>query len=131
MLTAQTAALLATLGFAIIAVFQAALALGAPLGRAAWGGGHEGRLPASLRRSSAVAVLVWVIAAVVILGRAGTRLIGLPDPVFTWGAWILGGVLVAGALMNFASSSPWERFGWGPLALVLAGLCLVVATSTL
>lgn len=130
MLTAQTAALLATVGFAVIVVFQAALALGAPFGRAAWGGRHEGRLPGSLRRSSAVAVLVWIIAAVVILGRAGTRLFGLPDPVFTLGAWVLVALLVAGALMNFASSSRWERFGWGPLALALALLCLVVATST-
>jgi hypothetical protein len=31
--------------------------------------------------------------------------------------------------MNFASSSPWERFLWGPLALLLAALCFVVARS--
>ena len=36
---------------------------------------------------------------------------------------------LGGALMNFASSSPWERFLWGPLALVLAGLCFVLARS--
>ena len=45
------------------------------------------------------------------------------------GTWILVGVLLVGALMNFASSSPWERFLWGPLALVLAVLCFVLARS--
>jgi hypothetical protein len=34
-----------------------------------------------------------------------------------------------GAIVNFASSSRWERFGWGPLALVLALLSLLVAVS--
>jgi hypothetical protein len=33
------------------------------------------------------------------------------------------------ALMNFASPSSWERFLWGPVALILTGLCLVVARS--
>jgi hypothetical protein len=32
-----------------------------------------------------------------------------------------------GALMNIASSSGWERFGWGPFSLILGVLCLFVA----
>jgi hypothetical protein len=38
-------------------------------------------------------------------------------------------LLPIGAIMNIASSSPYERLGWGPLALVLALLTLVVALS--
>ncbi len=38
-------------------------------------------------------------------------------------------VWVLAALMNLASPSSWERFLWGPVALVLAVLCLVVARS--
>ena len=38
-------------------------------------------------------------------------------------------MLAVGALMNLASPSPWERFLWGPLALILAVLCLLVARS--
>lgn len=34
-----------------------------------------------------------------------------------------------GALVNFASQSNRERFLWGPLALVLAILCLKVARN--
>src|SRR5687768_719411 len=42
-----------------LAVFQVALASGAPWGRYAWGGQHEGALPAPLRVGSAVSVLVY------------------------------------------------------------------------
>ncbi len=42
------------------------------------------------------------------------------------GAWIVVGVLTFGGLLNFASPSPWERFGWGPFSLILAGLCALI-----
>lgn len=122
------AAIVAAAGFLLIAAFQLLLALGAPLGRAAWGG-REARLPMRLRRASAVAVVIWIVAALVILGRAGMPVVALPGVVLEWGAWALVVLSFLGALVNFASSSPWERFGWGPLALVLGLLSLVVASS--
>jgi hypothetical protein len=122
----QLVALIAAAGFVIIATFQAALALGAPFGEAAWGGRHV-RLPGGLRAASAVAVGVWLLAAVVILARAGLEIVALPADVTTWGAWILVALLGVGAVVNFASSSRWERFGWGPLALFLAALSLWIA----
>ncbi len=120
--------MVAAAGFLLIAVFQLALALGAPLGRAAWGGANA-VLPVRLRRASAVAVVVWLLAAVVILGRAGLVAVPLPREALTLGAWALVVVSVLGAIVNVASSSPWERFGWGPLAAVLALLSWVVASS--
>jgi hypothetical protein len=122
------AGVLAAAGFLVIAAFQLALAAGAPLGRAAWGG-KTAVLPDRLRRASAVAVVIWLLAAMLILGRAG--LVGLPLPreVLTWGSWILVVLSGLGALVNVASSSPWERFGWAPLAAVLAFLSAIVALS--
>jgi hypothetical protein len=122
-----TAAVLAAVGFLAIASFQAALALGAPLGRAAWGGATA-VLPARLRRASAVAVGIWLLAALIIVARAGL-VVGLPGEVLIVGAWVLVVVSALGAIVNVASSSPWERFGWGPLAAVLAVLSTVVASS--
>jgi hypothetical protein len=81
----RTAAVAAAVGFIAIAAFQLALALGAPLGRAAWGGAHL-HLPTSLRIASAFAVGVWVLAALIILGRARYPVsplplgAGCPDP---------------------------------------------------
>ena len=48
---------------------------------------------------------------------------------YRWGAWALVAVLAMSAAMNLASDSPWENYLFAPLALVLAGLCLVIARS--
>jgi hypothetical protein len=121
------AAAAAAIGFVVIAAFQVALALGAPFGRAAWGGGNPGRLPAHLRFASGVAAGIWIIAAVVVLGRGNLVDVPFPRAVVQWGSWVLVALLSVGAVMNFASASQWERFGWGPFAAVLALLCLIVA----
>ena len=53
-----------------------------------------------------------------------------PLPALTyWGTWALVGAAALGTLANLASSSPYERFGWAPLAALLAVLSLVVALS--
>jgi hypothetical protein len=70
-----------------------------------------------------------VLAALIVLGRAGFQVSPLPRALVRWGTWILVGVSLLAALVNFASPSSWERFIWGPVALILAGLCLVVARS--
>jgi hypothetical protein len=126
---ARTAAILAAGGFLVIATFQVVLALGAPLGHAAWGG-QQARLPTHLRIGSAVAAAIWIIAALIVLGRAGLPVALLPDDVERWGTWILVGLLPVGALMNIASSSRWERYLWGPFASILAVFTLVVALNS-
>lgn len=125
----RAAAIAAGAGFLGIAAFQVALAAGAPLGQASWGGTYDGQLPTGLRIASAVAVGVWVLAALIVLGRGGFEVSPLPSAVLRWGTWILVAVSLVGALMNFASPSAWERFLWGPFALALAALCLLVARS--
>ncbi len=128
LLPARAATVAAAVGLLTIAAFQLALALGAPLGRAAWGGTHA-QLPPGLRVASAFAFGVWALAALIVLGRAGFHVSALPAAILRWGTWILVGVLALGAVLNFASPSSWERFFWGPVALILAGLCLLVARS--
>ncbi len=124
----RAAAVAAAFGFLVIAAFQAALAAGAPLGRAAWGG-KATHLPNRLRIASGVAVVFWLLAALVVLARAGFDVAPVPDAIARWGTWALVVLLPIGALMNFASSSSWERFLWGPLAAAMAVLCFVVAQS--
>lgn len=126
-MSAELAAILAATGFVGIAIFQAALAFGAPFGIAAWGGTHPGRLPSRLRVASAFACGFWLLAALTVLERGGSAVVSLPSGLARWGTWALVVLLPVGALLNFASRSRWERFVWGPLALVLGVLCLVVA----
>ena len=108
--TAQRTAKVAAAGFGVVAVFQLLLALGAPWGEAALGGYNEGTLPPELRVVSLVSMAVFLGAGFVVLGRAGhwgDRVSGA----FRVGTWALAVILPLGALMNLASSSPWERFG--------------------
>jgi hypothetical protein len=125
---ASLAATLAAAGFLVIAAFQFALARGAPLGRAAYGG-RNAELSPGLRRASAVAVVIWLLAAGVILGAGGVLAVPLPDVVLGIGPWVLVVISALGTIVNLASSSPWERFGWAPLSAVLAVLSFVVATT--
>ena len=118
----------AAAGFVLVASFQAALALGAPWGRAAWGGAHR-RLPDGLRIASAAAVALWLAAALVILARAGYGWSSIPSGVARWGTWVLFGLLVVGTLMNLVSRSRLERLIQTPTAAVLAILCLLVAMA--
>ena len=127
MIPAALAATVAAAGFLVIAAFQLALALGAPLGRAAYGG-RSAVLSPTLRRASAGAVVIWLVAAVVMLGRGGVVAVPLPDVVLDVGAWVLVVLSVLGAIVNLASSSPWERFGWAPFSAALAVLSFIVAS---
>lgn len=120
----ETAAWIAFALIVVVAVFQLALALGAPAGAAAWGGSHPGVLPGRLRVASAVsAVFVYPAVAAVVLGTAGV--IDGPD-VGAIGMWILTGLFGLSALGNFASRSKIERL-WGPVALGIAVCCAVIA----
>lgn len=93
----------------------APVTVGVPWGRATLSGSNQGTLPPEFRAVSAVSMALFVGAAAVVLGRVGLwggdRFLGA----FRIAAWALVAILPLGALMNLASSSLWERFGWRPL----------------
>lgn len=120
------AAVAAAAGFVGLAVFELALAFGAPLGRAAMGGGHT-VLPTGLRVAAGVATVFWPAAALVVLRRGGYRVAAIPFRVARTGTWLLVGLLGLGVVMNLASRSPWERCLQAPIAATLAALCVGVA----
>jgi hypothetical protein len=121
------AGILAAIGFAALAIFQAALAAGAPWGHAAWGG-EKADLSAAQQSASAVAAVIYIAAALIVLCRAGVIWRARTNAaIVRWGTWFFAAAMAVGALPNFASQSRWENFVLGPLALVLAALCIVVA----
>ena len=122
----RAAAAAAATGFSLLAAFQLSQGIGAPQRHLAWGGGQE-RLPSGLRIASAFAAVLFVVAALTVLGRAGYRISPVPLRVSRSGIWVLVFGLAVSALGNFASSSNWERFLLGPIALLEALLCLIVA----
>lgn len=125
----EIAAVVAVVLLAGVTLFQAALALGAPLGTAAWGGRYAGVLPKRLRIASGVAALV-VYPVVILLVLASASLIAakwLPG-IGKTSMWILTGLFTLGALANIASRSKVERL-WGPVCLGLAACCGIIASS--
>jgi hypothetical protein len=122
----RTAAIAAAVGFGALAAFQLALAAGAPLGEAAWGGG-DAALSSAERVGSAIAVAVWASAAVLVLGRAGLGPAARLPRLCRWATWALVALSAVAALTNIASPSRWENLVWAPIAVVLAVLCAVVA----
>ena len=123
---ATIAAPVAAVGFVLVAGYQVLLALGIAFSGAAWGGAT---LTSALRLASGVSAVVLILAALVVLGRAGYWGSRLPLAIFRWGAWILVVGMLLSALANFASPTVGERFFLGPSAVLLALLCLATTRS--
>lgn len=124
-MSSPLAAIAATVVLGLLAVFQVALAAGAPLGRFAWGGQHD-VLPRRLRIGSAVSVLLYALFALVLLDRADV-VDTMLDGVSRVGAWVLAAYFLIGVLMNAISRSRPERFTMAPVSAVLCLASTVVA----
>lgn len=109
-----------------LGVFQLALAMGAPLGRFAWGGGHE-RPPVGLRIASLVSIGIYALFAAIVVERAGLMVLFANAAIAGIGIWGLVGYLALGVALNGISRSRPERFTMTPLALALCVTALIVA----
>jgi hypothetical protein len=120
------AAVVAVVLVTIVAVFQLALALGAPLGKAAWGGRNDSVLPTLLRIASGVAaIVIYPFIALYVLAAAD--LIDLEWlPTGATGMWVLTGFFTLGTVANLASKSKAERV-WAPVSLAIAVCCAIIA----
>lgn len=118
---------LALLILAALAILQAALISGAPIGQFAWGGQHK-VLPAKLRIGSVVAIILYTLFALLLTDKAGLIDV-VSDSVANIGIWIVTVYLISGVLLNAISRSKSERLVIAPVTLVLAISFLVVALS--
>ncbi|MER3388055.1 MAG: hypothetical protein RIA38_05240 [Microcella pacifica] len=112
-----------------LAVFQLALAAGAPLGRYAWAGQHDGALPARLRIGSAVSIVIYALIAVVALERAGVIDLIPGEVVETVAMWVIAVYFALGIVMNGISRSKPERYTMTPVVIVLTAASVILALS--
>ena len=115
------AAVVATGVLVLLMCFQLLLALGKPMGRAAWGGEHR-VLPTNLRWSSLAAVFILALAAWMVLARAGLVLPAANVLAIKILTWVFTGYFLFSTIMNILSRSPLERFIMTPAAVVI-GVC--------
>ena len=124
----ETLTYLGCMILAALTIFQAALILGAPLGRYAWGGKHA-VLPTKLRIASVSSIILYVAFAVVLVSKAGVAEIIDNKNFIDTAMWVLTAYFIVGVLMNAASRSKLERNLMTPTALLLALVFLMVAAS--
>lgn len=110
---------------ALLAVFQLALACGAPLGHFAWGGQHR-VLPARMRVGSLIAIVIYALIALVSLDRIGAIQV-FPNAVAVVAMWVIVAYFALGIAMNAMSKSRSERAVMVPLTIVLTVLSLLIA----
>ena len=127
---ARRAAIGAAILYGLIAAFQLALALGAPWGKAAFGGAVE-QPGLELRASSILAVVIWSAAALIVLRRARLGVWApLPRKALPVAVWVLFAVSIVSTMLNAITPSALERAIWLPFSLILTGTLLVVAVSS-
>ena len=119
----ETAAVSGASLLGLVALFQCLLAIGLPLGRAAWGGRHR-ILPTKLRIASATAIGVLALAAWMLLASADLVTPGDMLAVRV-AAWALAGYFALNVAMNALSKSRIER------AIMLSASILLVVSYLL
>ena len=123
------AALVFAVAAAGVAVFQFALALGAPWGRYAMGGAMPGRFPPPLRVAAAIQGALIGLLAIGVQSTAGLALPGLALA-FPWLIWVAVAVAAVAVVLNLISRSAGERRIWVPVACVLLVSSLIVALTS-
>ena len=118
-------AIVLTVILAVLAIFQAALAFGAPIGQYAWGGQHR-VLPLRFRIGSVVAILLYALIVVIAFDRLGAIDV-FPEPFSVIAMWVIFGYFTLGIFMNAISRSKPERNVMTPVCVVLAALSLLIA----
>jgi hypothetical protein len=109
----------------LVALFQLALVLGAPMGEYTMGGQTTGKLPASLRFVAALSMLLNLAIGGHYLAQTGAVATLLPtdlNQIANWGLVAFTGV---GLVLNSISRSKKERQLWVPV-LLLAVTCAVI-----
>ena len=126
-MVALAAVLFAVLA-AVLALFQLAVAGGAPWGHLTQGGSRTGRLPPTNRVVAAVSFLLTAALAGIVLARAGALLPHWQEASRPW-AWAVVALSALSLLANVASRSRAERRLWVPVAFSMLLTSVVVATS--
>ncbi len=109
------------------ALFQLAIALGAPLGEYAYGGQREGKLPTPYRVASGISFLVMIAISGHYLAQTGilTPLLSAQQNAIV--NWVLVGFAGLAALMNNITKSQKEKRLWGSTTLAMLLSAVLVA----
>lgn len=112
----------------IAALFQLALALGAPWGEYAMGGRFPGVLPPNMRVAALIQMGILVLLAVIVFVRAGLGFEQL-YPIARIAIWFVVAFFVLGTIVNLITPSKKERMIWAPVNIVLLVVSVFAALN--
>ena len=127
MSAAEISAVILIVTMAFVALFQLALALGAPMGEYAFGGQNPGKLPVRYRVASAVSILIYAAIAGHELTQLGVLEKLLPADLNAAANWAIFALNVLSLIMNSVTRSTKERKLWAPVALLMSVTSLIIA----
>ena len=122
MITAWIGSLL----FFAILILYVLLTLGLPLGAFAMGGRHV-ILPAQMRYTTGISVLVQLFGILVLLQLGGILSIGLPENIAKGAGYFFAAFLAFNTVMNALSPSRKEKLIMTPLSAI-AAFCFLYTT---
>lgn len=128
----EVVASVAAVLFGALAVFQVALALGAPAGAYVFGGrvaSDDGKLTGVYRLAAAGAAAVLALFGYVILARGGVIESSVSQQFLAIASWAIVAYLAINTAMNLAAASKVERYLLGSISGILVVLCSIVAAS--
>ena len=107
-------------------MFQILLALGAPLGKMAWGGKYS-ILPLQLRIGSLISAGLLILAIFIFLEKAKLLYIFNSNLLVNLLVWFFVVIFSSSSLGNILSESKLEKSIMMPIAITLMLLALIVA----
>ncbi|OGL22148.1 hypothetical protein A2707_02285 [Candidatus Saccharibacteria bacterium RIFCSPHIGHO2_01_FULL_45_15] len=111
-----------------LAVFQAMLIFGRPLGDYAWGG-QDRILPKKLRIASVFSIALYILFATFLANAAGIVNIIGNESILRVGMWVFTSYFMLGILLNAISRSKKERELMTPIASALALIFLITTLA--
>lgn len=113
----------------IVALFQLALALGAPWGEYTMGGRFPGKLPLKMRIAALIQIIILLVLAFIVLIRSGWAWSQFYS-IGKTGIWFVVAFFVLGSVVNLLTPSKGERAIWGPVNILLFITSIIMALSS-
>jgi len=113
----------------IVALFQLALAFGAPWGEYTMGGRFPGKLPPKMRTAALIQMIIIFVFAFIVLIKSGLVF----SQFYSIGKiaiWFVVAFFVLGSILNLSTPSKGERIIWGPVNILLLATSIFVALNT-
>jgi hypothetical protein len=113
----------------ITALFQLALAFGAPWGEYTMGGRFPEKLPPKMRIAALVQIIILFVFSLIVFAKSGLAFSQF-YPIAKIAIWFVVAFFVLGSILNLITPSKKERIIWGPVNILLLTTTFIMALNS-